>query len=73
MSRKGNRLDNACAEGLFGHMKDEFFRGRDWNDFEEFKRDLEAHIHHGNHVRRQVKLKGPAPVVFREQALRGVA
>ncbi|WP_220396055.1 DDE-type integrase/transposase/recombinase, partial [Collinsella intestinalis] len=37
MSRKGNCLDNACTEGLFGHMKDEFFRGRDWDDFEEFK------------------------------------
>lgn len=29
MSRKGNCLDNACTEGLLGHMKDEFFRGRD--------------------------------------------
>ena len=24
---QGNCLDNACTEGLFGHMKDEFFRG----------------------------------------------
>ncbi len=70
MSRKGNCLDNACTEGLFGHMKDEFFRGRDWDDFEEFKRDLEAYIHHWNHVRRQVRLKGLTPVEFREQALR---
>ncbi|WP_270256610.1 IS3 family transposase, partial [Collinsella intestinalis] len=37
MSRKGNCLDNACTEGMFGHLKDEFFRGRDWDDFEEFK------------------------------------
>lgn len=73
MSRKGNCLDNACTEGLFGHMKDEFFRGRDWDDFEEFKRDLEAYIHHWNHVRRQVRLKGLTPVEFREQALRGAA
>ena len=41
MSRKGNCLDNAYTEGLFGHMKDEFFRGRDWDDFESFKEDLE--------------------------------
>ena len=40
-SRKGNCLDNAYTEGLFGHMKDEFFRGRDWDDFESFKEDLE--------------------------------
>ena len=73
MSRKGNCLDNACTEGLFGHMRDEFFRGRDWDDFEEFKRDLEAYIHHWNHVRRQVRLKGLTPVEFREQALRGAA
>ena len=37
MSRKGNCLDNAFTEGLFGHMKDEFFRRRDWDDFEEFQ------------------------------------
>ena len=46
---------------------------RDWDDFEEFKRDLEAYIHHWNHVRRQVRLKGLTPVEFREQALRGAA
>ena len=73
MSRKGNCLDNACTEGMFGHLKDEFLRGRDWDDFEEFKRDLEAYIHHWNHVRRQVRLKGLTPVEFREQALRGAA
>ena len=28
MSRKATCLDNACMEGFFGHMKDEFFRGR---------------------------------------------
>ena len=71
MSRKGNCLDNACTEGLLGHMKNEFFRGRDWDDFEEFKRDLEAYIRHWNNVRRQAKLKGLTPVEFREQALRG--
>ncbi|WP_270254374.1 IS3 family transposase [Collinsella intestinalis] len=73
MSRKGNCLDNACTEGLLGHMKNEFFRGRDWDDFEEFKRDLEAYIRHWNNVRRQAKLKGLTPVEFREQALRGAA
>lgn len=28
MSRKGNCLDNAAAEQVFGHLKDEFYRGR---------------------------------------------
>ena len=31
MSRKATCLDNACMEGFFGHMKDEFFRGREFD------------------------------------------
>lgn len=73
MSRRGNCLDNGATEQVFGHLKDEFFRGRDWDTFEGFKADLEAYIRHWNHARRQVKLKGLTPVEFREQALRAVA
>lgn len=73
MSRKGNCLDNACTEGLFGHMKDEFSRGRDWDSFDEFKLDLEAYIRHWNTRRRQVRLKGLTPEEFRSQALRATA
>lgn len=73
MSRKGNCLDNAATEQVFGHLKDEFFRGRDWEDFESFRADLDAYIVRWNTVRRQVKLKGLTPAEFREQALRGAA
>jgi putative transposase len=73
MSRKGSCIDNGATEQVFGHLKDEFYRGRDWETFEEFKRDLEAYIQHWNHVRRQVRLKGLTPVEFRDQALRGAA
>lgn len=73
MSRKGDCIDNGATEQVFGHLKDEFFRGRDWDDFESFKRDLEAYIDHWNNVRRQVKLKGLTPAEFREQALRKAA
>ena len=45
----------------------------DWDAFGEFKRDLEAYIHHWNNVRRQVGLKGLTPVEFRERALREAA
>ncbi|MFR3311920.1 IS3 family transposase [Collinsella stercoris] len=38
-----------------------------------FEAGLEGYIHHWNHVRRQVKLKGLTPVEFREQALREAA
>lgn len=34
MSRKGNCLDNAAAEQVFGHLKDEFYRGREFDSFE---------------------------------------
>ena len=36
MSRKATCLDNACMEGFFGHMKDEFYRDREFGSFEEF-------------------------------------
>lgn len=69
MSRKGNCIDNAAAEQLFGHVKDEFYRGREWGSFEDFKRDLEEYIAHWNTRRRQVKLKGLTPEEFRNRAL----
>lgn len=73
MSRKGNCIDNGATEQVFGHIKDEFFRGRDWDDFELSKRDLEEHIGHWNTRRRQVRLKGLTPIEFRDQALRAAA
>lgn len=49
--------------------KREFFRGRDWDDFESFKADLEAYIVHWNTRRRQKRLKGLTPEEFRNQSL----
>ena len=69
MSRKGNCLDNGATEQVFGHLKDEFFRGRSWPDFEFFKADLDAYVVHWNTRRRQVKLKGLTPEEFRNQSL----
>lgn len=69
MSRKGNCLDNGAAEQVFGHLKDEFFRGREWSDFESFKADLNAYVTCWNTQRRQAKLKGPTPEEFRNQSL----
>ena len=46
MSRKGNCIDNGATEQVFGHIKDEFFRGRTWPDFESFEADLDAYIAH---------------------------
>ena len=73
MSRKGNCIDNGATEQVFGHLKDEFFRGRDWQTFESFKADLATYITHWNTTRRQVKLKGLTPAEYRDQALREAA
>ena len=73
MSRKGNCIDNGATEQVFGHLKDEFFRGQDWQTFESFKADLDAYITHWNTVRRQVKLRGLTPVEYRDQALQEAA
>ena len=50
-------------------MKEEFFRGREWPDFESFKADLNAYVTCWNTRKRQVKLKGPTPEEFRNQSL----
>ena len=68
MSRRGNCIDNGATEQVFGHMKDEFFRGRTWPDFESFESDLDAYVAHWNTRRRQVKLKGLTPEEFRSQS-----
>ena len=73
MSRKGNCIDNGATEQVFGHLKDEFFRGQDWQTFESFKADLDAYITHWNTTRRQVKLKGLTPAEYRDQTLREAA
>ena len=73
MSRKGNCIDNGATEQVFGHIKDEFFRGQDWPTFESFKADLNAYITHWNTTRRQVKLKGLTPAEYRDQALQEAA
>ena len=66
-------LELTRPEKVFGDLKDEFFRGQDWQTFESFKADLEAYIMHWNTVRRQVKLKGLTPVEYRDQALQEAA
>ena len=68
-----DRPQLGATEQVFGHLKDEFFRGQDWSTFESFKADLDAYITHWNTVRRQVKLKGLTPVEYRVQALREAA
>ena len=69
MSRKGNCLDNAATEQVFGHLKDEFYRGREFDSYERFKRELDAYIIHWNTRRRQIRLGGHTPEEFRSMSL----
>ena len=70
MSRKATCLDNACVEGFFGHLKDEFYRGRRFESFESFKEQLDAYIVYWNTRRYQVRLKGMTPVQYRGHSIR---
>nr|WP_236036839.1 IS3 family transposase [Bifidobacterium simiiventris] len=69
MSRKGNCIDNAATEQVFGHLKDEFYTGREFPSFEEFKAGLDAYIVHWNTKRRQIRLEGHTPEEFRDMSL----
>ena len=69
MSRKATCLDNACMEGFFGHLKDEFFNDQKFESFEEFKVKLDAYIVYWNTQRRQLALNEMTPVEYRGHLL----
>ena len=54
---------------VFGHLKDEFYRGRVFDSYEQFKRELDAYIVHWNTRRRQIRLEGRTPEEFRSMSL----
>ena len=62
MSRKATCLDNACMEGFFGRLKDEFYRGREFDSFDSFKTQLDEYIIYWNTKRYQLRLNGMTPV-----------
>lgn len=70
MSRKATCLDNACMEGFFGHLKDEFYRGREFDSFDSFKTQLDEYIIYWNTKRYQLRLNGMAPVQYRGHQIR---
>lgn len=65
MSRKGNCLDNACAESFFGHLKREFSDGSDFSQPGRFIRALDEWIAWYNTGRTKESLCGMAPVEYR--------
>lgn len=70
MSRKATCLDNACMEGFFGHLKDEFYRGQSFKSFESFKEQIDAYIVYWNTRRYQTRLNGMTPVQYRGHSVR---
>lgn len=65
MSRKGNCLDNACAECFFGTLKSECFYIRKFNDIDELKVAIEDYIRYYNTRRISLKYNGLSPVEYR--------
>ncbi len=65
MSRKGNCLDNACAENFFSLLKTELLYLQEFDSVEHFVTELKAYIEWYNTKRIKLKLDGMSPVEFR--------
>lgn len=68
MSRKGNCLDNACAENFFGLLKTELLYLQEFHSVEHFIEELHEYIEWYNNKRIKLKLNGLSPIDFRQEA-----
>ena len=68
MSRKGNCLDNACAENFFGLLKTELLYLQEFSSVEHFVAELEEYIEWYNNERIKLRLDGLSPVQYRQSA-----
>lgn len=64
MSRKGNCLDNAAIESLFGHLKDEMDY-RSCHTYEELEKVVKEYVNYYNFERPQWGLKAKTPAECR--------
>lgn len=69
MSRKGNCLDNSCAENFFGLLKSELLYLQEFESIEHFKKELK-YIDYYNNKMIKGKLKGMSPANYRIHSLR---
>lgn len=71
MSRKGNCLDNACAENFFGILKSELYyiKEKEYKNIEELENDIIEYIEYYNNRRIKSKLKGMSPVQYRKHSM----
>lgn len=65
MSRKGNCLDNACAENFFSLLKTELLYLQEFVSVEHFIAELKNYIEWYNNERIKLKLGGLSPVEYR--------
>ncbi len=71
MSRKGNCLDNACAECFFGTLKSESFYTSKFKDIDELKIAIEDYIRYYNTRRISLRFNGLSPVEYRLKSYPG--
>lgn len=71
MSRKGNCLDNSCAENFFSILKSELYypNEKEYKNIDELEKDIIEYIEYYNTSRIKVKLKGMSPVNYRQHSL----
>lgn len=72
MSRKGNCIDNAPIESLFGHLKDDVDY-KSCKSFDELHLLIDQYVKYYNHERRQWELKKMTPVEYRNHLLKCLA
>lgn len=70
MSRKGNCLDNSCAENFFSILKSELFypNEKKYKNIEELEKDIVDYIEYYNNIRIKSKLNGMSPVQYRQHS-----
>lgn len=73
MSRKGNCLDNACAENFFSILKSEFFYSKEFESINQFKQELDEYISYYNNSRIKLRLNGKSPIQYRMEYYPNVA
>ena len=69
MSRPGCCIDNSPMEGFWGILKSEMYYLQLFHTFEELEKAIDEYIVFYNTRRLQAKLKGLAPLAFRNQTL----
>ena len=68
MSRVGRCIDNGPMEGFWGIIKSELYYLRKFRNFDELEQAIDQYIDFYNTKRIQEKLKGLAPLEYRNQA-----